>query len=211
MASRGMSGIFTCMKCVLLVAQLTCLTLGCSGDPEPEPSVWVGELRGTDVKVALADKGDGAMVLFFCGGDESYATGTHWSSEGVLRTKPFSSSEGDWTVEGAIKGNVASGKASSDLLPSRSWTATSGDSSTIAGLYEGSAPCGKLGLIVTQRTVGDAPSGQGACLRVEGGRPVVEQVNPIRLAQNNLREISVSVASAPEQEFTVRPVARVAR
>ena len=82
------------------------------------------------------------------------------------------------------------------------------DSSTIAGLYEGSAPCGKLGLIVTQKSPQDPPSGQGACLRMEAGQAVVEQVNPIRLAERSVaREIAVTVPSAPEQEFTVRPVA----
>jgi len=206
-----MSGIFARMRCLLVVAQLTWLTLGCSGDPEPDPRVWVGELEGTDVKVAVADKGGGAMVLFFCGGDDSYTTHTRWFPEGVLRAKPFSFSEEDWRVEGSIKGNLASGEASSDLFPSRAWSATAGNSSTIAGLYEGAAPCGKLGLIVTQRSPSDAPSGQGACLRMEGGRVVVEQVNPIRLADSGTRELSVSVASAPEQEFTVRPVASVAQ
>lgn len=205
-----MSGIFAGMRCLLVVAQLTCLTLGCSGDPEPDPNVWLGELEGTDVNVALADKGGGAMVLFFCGGDDSYTTHTRWFPEGVLRTQPFSFSEADWRVEGAIKGSLASGKASSDVFSRRAWTATSANYQTISGLYEGSAPCGKLGLIVTQRTANDAPSGQGACLRMEGGKAVVEQVNPIRLAESNAREIAVTVASAPEREFTVRPVARVA-
>jgi hypothetical protein len=193
-------------------ALLVGFALGCSGDPEPEPRVWVGEIVDTDVKVALADKGGGAMVLFFCGGDDSYVTSTRWFLEGVLRAQPFSFTEGDWRVEGAIEASLARGSVSSDLFPSRSWAATSIDSSTIAGLYEGSAPCGKLGLIVTQPSPKAEPRGQGACLRVEDGRAVVEQVNPIRLAEKSFtREIAVTVASAPEQEFTVRPVAAAAQ
>lgn len=208
-----MSGIFARMRSSKApAALLACFALGCSGDPEPEPGVWVGEIEDTDVKVALADKGGGAMVLFFCGGDESYATGTRWFPEGVLRAQPFSFTEGDWHVEGVIEAGVARGTVSSDDSSSRSWLAASTDSSTIAGLYEGTAPCGKLGLIVTQRGPKDEPRGQGACLRVEGERAVVEQVNPIRLAEGSLtREIAVTVASAPEQEFTVHPVAAVAR
>jgi hypothetical protein len=172
--------------------------------------VWVGELNGTDVKVALADKGGGAMVLFFCGGDDSYTTRTRWFPEGVLRNQPFSFTEDDWHVDGAIEGNVAHGTLESELFPSGSWTATATDSSTIAGLYAGTAPCGRLGLIVTQPSAKAPPTGQGACLRVEDGKAIVEQVNPIRLAErSSTREIAVSVASAPDQEFTVRPVASV--
>ena len=209
MVASRRSGIFARMRSSKAgPVLLTCLALGCSGDPEPEPSVWIGEVRDTDVKVALADKGGGAMVLFFCGGDDSYPTSTRWFPEGVLRTEPFSFTEADWRVDGTIRASQAEGTVASDLFPSRRWLATSANSSTIAGLYEGAAPCGKLGLIVSQTDPKDPPRGQGACLRFEDGRAVVEQVNPIRLAERSFtREIAVTVASAPEQEFTVRPVA----
>jgi hypothetical protein len=50
---------------------------------------------------------------------------------------------------------------------------------TIAGLYEAVGPCGKVGLIVSQASAGDAPAGQGACVPASG-KADPEQVNPIR-------------------------------
>jgi hypothetical protein len=47
---------------------------------------------------------------------------------------------------------------------------------TIAGLYEGTSDCGRIGLIVSQPDVDSDPHGQGACVG-EGHAP--EQVNPI--------------------------------
>ncbi len=195
-------------------AGLACFALGCSGDPEPEPSapsVWVGEVKGTDIKVALADKGGGAAVLFFCGGDESYTMSTRWFADGAAIEEPFDFEDSGGRVDGAVKGAAASGSARTDRGETLSWSASAINSATIAGLYEGTAPCGKLGLIVTQATADDAPSGQGACVRADGDAIVVEQVNPIRLAPSATHELAVQVASAPEREFTVRPVAAGAR
>src|SRR4051812_1150525 len=88
------------------VAGLACFALGCSSDAQPEqaaPSAktWVGEVRGTDVKVALAQRGQ-ALALFFCGGDDSYTLSTRWFNEGALLTAPFSFTDGGWNVTGAI-------------------------------------------------------------------------------------------------------------
>ena len=190
--------------------------LGCSVETKPGvsqawASAWVGAVQGTDVNVALVDR-NGAVELFFCGGPDSYANKTRWFAEGALPADPFSFTSGGWTVDGVVRNGDASGsvQAASDDAPAN-WTAAATDPATIAGLYEGSAPCGKLGLIVTQPTAEDEPTGQGACLRVEGERITVEQVNPVRLTQRSAKdEISVTVASALDERFTVRPVTNVA-
>jgi hypothetical protein len=192
-------------------AALACFALGCSDDTEstaadPKPGVWVGEVRDSDVKVALADR-DGAPQLFFCGGDASYTTHTRWFAQGALLSAPFSFSESGWSVAGEVKGDSISGTVLAENEGAGVWTANAADSSTIAGLYEGVAPCGKLGLIVTQRAADEEPTGQGACLRDFEQGLIVEQVNPVRLTHGSTREISVTVASAPDEEFTVRPVA----
>jgi len=195
-------------------AALACSSLGCSDESaskpaEPSPSVWVGEVEGSDARVALAQR-DGAVTLFFCGGDDSYMTDTRWFAEDALPNAAFSFTDGGWSVNGVLEKGVASGSVQTETDAARDWTAARVDPRTIAGLYAGVAPCGKLGLIVTQATADDEPSGQGTCLRVEASGVIVEQVNPVRLVQlRSTHEISVTVASAPDQQFTVLPVASV--
>jgi len=224
MVTRYISGIFACMSSSrarvsrfersLCVSALACFSFGCGNDAktheaEAAPNLWIGEVPDTDVKVALADR-QGSVALFFCGGDDSYATSTRWFAEGALLEKPFSFTNSGWSVDGAVDGKGAQGSVRIDPNAPRAWTAQAADSRTIAGLYEGAAPCGKLGLIVTQTRPEDPPTGQGACLRAEGDALIVEQVNPVRLTQQSVAsEISVTVASAPDEEFTVRPVAGV--
>jgi len=224
MVTRYISGIFARMSSSrarvsrfersLCVSALACFSFGCGNgtkthEAEPAPNLWVGEVQDTDVKVALADR-QGSVALFFCGGDASYTTSTRWFAEGALLERPFSFTSSGWSIDGAVAGRVAQGSVEIDPDAARTWTTQAADSRTIAGLYEGAAPCGKLGLIVTQKRPEDPPSGQGACLRVEGDALIVEQVNPVRLAQQSVAgEISVTVASAPDEEFTVRPVAGV--
>lgn len=198
---------------LLCAAVLACFAAGCAGDEsprraEPSPRAWVGEVQGTDIKVALADRGD-SVALFFCGGDDSYTDSTRWFSEGALLGEPFSFTEDGWSIDGGIDERVFSGSLKTDIETdiARNWMAEPVAPGTVAGLYEGDAPCGKLGLIVTQATVDDAPTGQGACLRVENSDVIVEQVNPVRLELSPLRELFVTVASAPDETFTVRPVA----
>ena len=219
---RHISGIFAHVRAsktragrygrLLGVATVACSTFGCGNDTkthphEPAPQVWIGEVLDTDVKVALADRKTSA-ALFFCGGDDSYATRTRWFAEGASLQKPFSFETGEWSVDGAVDGAVARGNVQVGKHEPEPWTVRAPDPGTIAGLYEGEAPCGKLGLIVTQQRAQDSPSGQGACLRIDGDSIVVEQVNPVRLElQGAERGIAVTVASAPDREFTVRPVA----
>jgi hypothetical protein len=59
----------------------------------------------------------------------------------------------------------------------RSVLAEEVEPSTLAGLYEGKADCGRLGLIVTQATKDAAPTAQGACTNTKGKPP--QQVKPI--------------------------------
>jgi hypothetical protein len=192
---------------------LACFALGCSSarepsPPLPSPSAWVGAVEGSDVRVGVANRDDTAL-LFFCGGSESYATRTRWFTGNGVLGAPFSFSEGGWSIEGAVEsGGSIAGSVQTETDDAGRWSAEPVDPGTLAGLYEGVAPCGRLGLIVTQATASDEPSGQGACLRIEGELAIVEQVNPIRLEWvGDQHELSVTVDSAPNERFTVRPVA----
>jgi hypothetical protein len=102
-----------------------------------------------------------------------------------------------------------SGNVQTEAEPTRAWTAERSDPQTLAGLYTGQAPCGKIGLIVSQASPADEPTGQGACLRVDDSATIVEQVNPVRLELSATRELLVTVPSAPDERFTVRPAASV--
>jgi hypothetical protein len=231
MATARISGIFARMTSskpralrspparfrLLGPSAVACLALGCSGDPEPSPAgqspnAWVGAVEGSDVKVGLANQ-DGMVLLFFCGGSDSYASHTRWFTGDGVRPDPFSFAEAGWSIEGAIGSDGSiTGTLRTESDDAGSWSAEPVAPRTLAGLYEGAAPCGRLGLIVTQATTRDEPSGQGACLRVEGELAIVEQVNPVRLEwAGSERELLVTVSSAPNEEFTVRPVANAER
>jgi hypothetical protein len=69
-----------------------------------------------------------------------------------------------------------SGSITHDPDDGRPFSARPVEKETLAGLYEGKASCGRLGLIVTQAQKNTQPSAQGACV---GDDHDPEQVNPI--------------------------------
>jgi len=216
MVQTLVSGIFARMSsskaCACAVA-LACFSSGCSGDAEPDATrqssqMWVGQVQDSDVKVAFAD-GGGSVALFFCGGDSSYTTDTRWFTDAAMLSIPFSFRESGWSVDGVMKKGSLSGTVQTETAAARAWTAEPSDPQTLAGLYSGEAPCGKIGLIVSQASPDEEPSGQGACLRVDSSGTIVEQVNPVRLELSAARELQVTVPSAPDELFTVRPAASV--
>jgi hypothetical protein len=195
----------------LLRLALGLAAAGCAEDSEPKvaemedtPRVWVGEVADSDVRVGLTLQ-DGRINLFFCGGAESFDTNTRWFSEDVVQADGFSFTAGGWHVEASVDGESVMGTVEPDDGDTREWSALEIAPRTSAGLYEGTAPCGKLGLIVSQPSEDDEPSGQGACMRVEGDSLVLEQVNPVFERSADF-EIPVTVESQPDEEFTVRPV-----
>src|SRR5579872_6556553 len=152
------------------------VTLGCSSSSAPpapavqgsQTRVFTGQVEGTDARVAVVATTHHARV-FFCGGDATYATSTHWflvdigptgqvasPSDGGLS---FTGQVGDGDVRGALVG--VDGR-------SRAFVASPISAGTIAGLYEATQPCGKVGLIVTQSSPAVAPTGQGACVGSPG-------------------------------------------
>jgi len=155
--------------------------------PSPTPSpattrVFVGEVTGTDAQVAVIATASHAR-LYFCGGDMSFATMTHWIPSAMLggsQITPAPADSGGWSVAGQVDESGANGTVVMGAAGTFSFQANPVAQATIAGLYEAQGPCGHLGVIVSQASPGAAATTQGACLPAVGmGMASVEQVNPI--------------------------------
>jgi hypothetical protein len=134
----------------------------------------VGTVSESDIRVAAVIEGDRAR-LFFCGGPTSYATSTRWIVTDIGDDGKFEFDDSGWVVHGTLNRGGLSGSVEQSA-EKRGFSAVRVTSGTIAGLYEGVADCGRVGLIVSQPDREADPQGQGACVG-EGHAP--EQVNPI--------------------------------
>src|SRR5262245_41600199 len=61
---------------------------------EAEPARYVGTVEDSDVRVGVVADSEKARV-FFCGGDESFATATRWFNL-ELDDAELSADDGDW-------------------------------------------------------------------------------------------------------------------
>jgi hypothetical protein len=202
-------------RAAAFIACVALNALGCTADTTPAsvtdaPRVFVGELSGSDAWVAIVATNERARV-YFCGGAASYTTLTRWLTTDIGPTqraqlKPAGSN--DWGLEFVqtphdIRGTLDVG----DPEP-YDFRATEVEMGTNAGLYEATADCGKVGLIVRQVNERATPIGQGAC--IENGPLRFEQVNPLsplsRTSDGTLRvalagssdAITVQAAQAPK-------------
>jgi len=167
--------------------------------------VLVGEVPGTDVRLGVVAT-DQKARLFFCGGPSSYATRTKWFETGIDASGRlvFERSETEkWGIDATFGDGIVEGSVDTGDGRPLAFRAIAVRESTIAGLYEATAPCGRVGLIVAQPTLDEIPAGQGACV----GPPTLEQVNPlspiVRAADGTIR---VVVGTSPE-EILVRAAA----
>ena len=166
-------------------AALAVCAAGCgasSTSAPPATRVFIGEVSGSDARVGVVATDHSARV-FFCGGDTSVATMTHWflavPLEGVHGDLAPTGPTAGWSIVGQVDDTGASGTVTPTGGPVFSFHAAPVAKGTIAGLYEAAGPCGKVGLIVAQGSTTDEPAGQGACVPASGGASP-EQVNPIR-------------------------------
>src|SRR5262245_36745889 len=144
--------------------------------PSSPARVYTGELTGTDARVGIIATERRARV-FFCGGTLTLDTMTHWLTADVdanhqLRLSADAGS--GWRIQGTVTDAEISGEVDVGVGLPRPFRATLVSERTISGLYEGTAACGRVGLIVTQPTPDSAAAGLGACVG-----PVLEQVNPL--------------------------------
>jgi hypothetical protein len=171
------------------------------------PRMFVGEVAGTDARVAVVATERSARV-YFCGGDSSVATSTKWlraSIDGAGRLTP-ENNDGRWRLDGVMDGNHIMGSVDrGDGVP-HAFDMTMVTQGTIAGLYETTASCGTVGVIVTQSSPDAPASAQGACIApATAGSPQFFQVNPLGpLAVGDDGAIAV-LARGTEEPARVRP------
>lgn len=134
---------------------------------------FVGEVEDSDVRVAIVAD-DKRARLFFCGGEASVAEKTHWFNLSKDADE-LEVEEGKFALRARFDGDAVSGEyAVGDER--RAFSSKRVDKATLAGLYEGTGECGRLGLIVSQSAPKAEIEAQGACVGM-GHTP--EQVNPI--------------------------------
>ena len=177
----------------------------CSDEREkPFARVYTGELTGTDVRIGMIATEDRARV-FFCGGASSYETMTKWITADIDAAHQLripADAAPTWGLQGSVGDTEIVGSIDiGDAIP-RPFRATVVSERTIGGLYEGTAPCGRLGLIVVHANPDTTPAGQGACVG-----PVLEQVNPLEpIVRDPDGTIRVKVGTS-DAERQVRPAA----
>jgi hypothetical protein len=186
-------------------AAVALATLGCSDEREsPFARVYTGELTGTDVRVGIIATEHRARV-FFCGGASTVEKMTAWITADIDAAHQLgipADAAPTWKLQGRVADTEVTGSIDTgDGIP-QGFRATVVSERTIGGLYEGTAPCGKLGLIVVHANPDTTPSGQGACVG-----PVLEQVNPLEpIVRDADGAIRVKVGSS-DVEREVRPAA----
>jgi hypothetical protein len=171
-----------------------------AGDAAVEAAIerLVGTVSDSDIRVAAVIEGDRARV-FFCGGPTSYETATKWIVTDIVDEKIEVDDDG-WVVHGTLNRGGLSGSVEQND-EKRSFSAVRVASGTIAGLYEGTSDCGRVGVIVSQPDRDSDAHGQGACIG-EGHPP--EQVNPILPIALDDGEIRVEIG---ETEASVHEAA----
>jgi hypothetical protein len=140
------------------------------------PVTWVGTVAGTDIALG-AVIADGHARMFFCGGERTVARDTHWLQLELDAQGSFEDAADDgFSVQGQVQGATLQGHLKRPDQTTAAFTAEIAREGTLAGLYDGSDDCGKLGLIVRQGAVIDIARAQGACV---GPGHAPQQVNPI--------------------------------
>jgi hypothetical protein len=140
---------------------------------------FTGTLEGSDARVGVVAGRTHARV-YFCGGDSSYKRFSRWIP-GALDAggdfTPDTTAAMGWAVSATIADGAVTGSLAADDAGVRTFHAAAVQEHTIAGLYEGMSPCGKVGLIISQASPEAEPVPQGAC--IGNGNVDIHQVNPV--------------------------------
>ena len=134
---------------------------------------YVGEVDGTDIRVAILSDAQ-HVRLFFCGGERDVGGDTHWFNL-THDAAEVQGEEADFGLNALLAPAAVSGEYRVGDQRHR-FSSRLVAPGTLSGLFEGTGECGRLGLIVSQSTPGGAIRAQGACV---GPGHAPEQVNPI--------------------------------
>lgn len=200
---RTSSSKTTLTKFLGAAMALTAFACGGSDEKDAIARVYTGEVPGTEARVGIIASAKKARV-FFCGGPTTYETMTGWltadvdSAHQLSLPPPVTHS---WVLQGTVSDAEVSGTIDMGNATPLPFRATLVSDRTISGLYEGTAGCGRLGLIVVQPTPDTPAIGQGACV----GQDRLEQVNPLEpIVRGADGVIRVKVPSST-MEKEVRP------
>jgi hypothetical protein len=161
---------------------------------------FVGDVADSDSRVAVIT-GKGKLRLFFCGGPETVAEATHWFNVDVSGSD-VAIDAAPWKVSARIEADGVSGQATRDDGVLRHFSAAPVAKGTLSGLYEGTADCGRLGLIVAQPSPGAPIEAQGACV---GEGHVPQQVNPILPVAEAMGQIAVKTPGDETSTSLLQP------
>ncbi len=192
---------------LLLVLSLGVPSCGADADgsggakPAVGQRTFVGEVAGTDVRVAVVREGD-ALALFFCGGPQSYATSTQWIRT-TIAGESFSVTGGAWTSSVELGEDVATGSVDRGDGVALPWRADLVAQDGLPGLYEALEADGRAGVIVDVDATG-APIVQGALVTATIAAQIVP-IAPVARVGNTLR-VTVELATGPK-EITVTQAA----
>jgi len=148
---------------------------------------WVGVVEGTDVRMAMI-VGPGKARVYFCGGELSYANATRWIEFPYDGGEHIEFEDGDWHLHGHLLLARLKGEVELGDHVERAVRADVARPGTLAGLYEGEADCGRVGLIVIQSSGAEPALAQGACtnLRDASSRPI-EAILPVAAEAGGIR------------------------
>jgi hypothetical protein len=169
------------LRCAPAAFVAVVVACGSSSSPPAAPRVFVGEVDGSDVRVGVVAT-DHSARIFFCGGDATYKTMTHWVPSAPIDSHGAVAEPADaagWMVAGHVAAAGVSGTVTPSGGAAFTFHANPVAKDTIAGLYEAAGPCGKVGLIVAQGSSSETPAAQGACVPATGNADP-EQVIPVR-------------------------------
>ena len=147
---------------------------------EAATPVFVGMVPGTDARVALVTSAHHAR-FYFCGGDSFYTTTTRWlvapvDAVGAVAFGPTASVP--WQVTASFDRDEVAGVLDRGDGLALLFSAARTTAGTLAGLYVVMAPCGQVGVIVTQAARNVAAVAQGACINADPSVPII-QVSPL--------------------------------
>jgi hypothetical protein len=173
---------------------------------DPGARVFTGELEGTDARVAVIATEHHAR-MYFCGGDSTYTMLSRWVTADLAANGDVVADRSAmaWSIHATAGPSTVSGTLSTGDASTYSFVAIAVEKKTIAGLYEAVSPCGKVGVIVSQKTEAETPVAQGAC--IGNGNIDIHQVNPVLPLQRSADGAISVVVAGEAQEISVVPAA----
>jgi hypothetical protein len=165
---------------------------GKGGAEDGKVRLMVGELTGSDVKFGVIATEEKAR-LYFCGGPDSVEDSTRWLVVPLEEDGSFEFEDESWRLRGQMDSAELSGEVErvDGKGKGGDFLAELIDSDTVAGVYEGTDQCGKVGLIVTQPTPDDEATGQGACVGAGHDPEPVGVILPIEVDEDGMIEVEL--------------------